>query len=38
MIKTKKYLLFQEIRLELTQAHPKDVSRAVLCLNDTQSI
>ena len=36
MIKTRKYLRFEKLKIELTEAHPKEVSRASMCFRDEE--
>lgn len=37
MIKTRKYLRFEQMKMELNAVHPKEVSRAVMCFRDEDS-
>lgn len=34
MKKTVKYLRFENLKLELQEKHPKEVSRAIMCFKD----
>ena len=34
MKKTRKYLRFEQLKIELTNEHPKEISRALLCFTD----